>query len=471
MRMRDLRRLAGIARAHWFAVVLCTLVGAFGGAGLSMLLPVSYEASARLFAATPNWNDSTASSQPDMKGRVPVYAFGDEYTQRRVLTYQQLADTERVASAVIAKLGLQTTPAELKGRLSARAVPDTVMVDVRARDASPEQAAAIANAAADEMSAMIQELEKPFKQVSSPVLPVLLEPAQVPSGPMSPRVPLNIMAGAMLGFLVGLTYAAAAERLKAADQPDDRALSETTWGVLRDAEAIPAFVRLDDVGHALAEDVRFLCMRLSAELQRRGDVDAETPARTMLFASPRADDSASTTALLAAAGFAEVGRRVVIVLTNFSPQGTAATERGLGDVLDGREPLRSVLNYDDTGNIGVVMPGATDSPTLAALSGERMDHLVRSLESSFDYVIVIGPPVLESADSLVLAARSSCAVLICPTPPSTAGEIAEAERLLGLASDDSAVGRVLVVDRAHEDRLQQTDGNGARGRSKAAAEA
>jgi succinoglycan biosynthesis transport protein ExoP len=342
---------------------------------------------------------------------------------------------------------------------------------VRARDASPQRAAAIANAAADEMSAMIQELEKPFKQVSSPVLPVLLEPAQVPSGPMSPRVPLNIMAGAMLGFLVGLTYAAAAERLKAADQPDDLALSETTWGVLRDAEAIPAFVRLDDVGHALAEDVRFLCMRLSAELQRRSDVDAETPARTMLFASPRADDSASTTALLAAAGFAEVGRRVVIVLTNFSPQGTAATERGLGDVLDGREPLRSVLNYDDTGNIGVVMPGATDSPTLAALSGERMDHLVRSLESSFDYVIVIGPPVLESADSLVLAARSSCAVLICPTPPSTAGEIAEAERLLGLASDDSAVGRVLVVDRAHEDRLQQTDGNGARGRSKAAAEA
>ena len=463
----NLRELSNVVRARWFAVALCALLGALGGAGVSMLLPVTYEASARLFTATPNWNDSTSSYQPDSRGQVPNFAFGDEFTQRRVLTYQQLANTPAVASAVIDRLGLQTTPSELEGRLSARAVPDTVLLDVRARDESPELAAAIADAAAEEVAEVIKELEKPFTQVESPVQPVLLEPATVPDGPMSPRIALNILAGATLGLLVGMTYAAARQRIKAADMPFDLAISETTLGVLHDVEDIRPFVRLDDVGHALAEDVRFLCLRLT---EQQGDGQEEDGAQTMLLASPRVTDATSTTAVLAAAGFAETGRRVAILLTNFAPKDTSRREPGLGEVLDGRQPLRSVLKYDDTGKVGVVVAGTTESSPMVALAGEQMDSVIKTLQASFDVVILIGRPVLESADSLQLATKVHRSILVCPVPPSTASEIAEGERLLGLVSS-LPPGRVLVVDRDESGGLGGVASTGRNRSRKVSAEA
>ena len=463
----NLGELTNVARARWFAVALCTLLGALVAAGVSMLLPVTYEASARLFTATPNWNDSTSSYQPDSRGQVPDFAFGDEFTQRRVLTYQQLANTPAVASAVIDRLGLQTTPSELEGRLSARAVPDTVLLDVRARDVSPERAAAIADAAAEEVAEVIKELEKPFTQVESPVQPVLLNPATVPDGPMSPRTTLNILAGATLGLLVGLTYAVARERTKAANMPFDLAISETTLGVLHNVEDIRPFVRLDDVGHALAEDVRFLCLRLT---ERQDDGHDEDGAQTMLLVSPRVTDATSTTAVLAAAGFAETGRRVVVVLTNFATGTTSAPEPGLGEVLDEREPLRAVLKYDDTSRIAVMTAGATLSPPMVALAGDRFDQVMQQLATRFDYVILIGRPVLESADSLQLATKVHRSILVCPVPPSTASEIVESERLLGLVSPQPP-GRVLVVDRDESSGLGGVASSGRSRSRKVTAEA
>ena len=85
MTVRQFHALFAMARAHWFAIAVCCLLGALAAAGLSMLIPVTYDASARIFVATPNWNDNTASGQPDDRGRVQTYAFGEtpKATQNR----------------------------------------------------------------------------------------------------------------------------------------------------------------------------------------------------------------------------------------------------------------------------------------------------------------------------------------------------------------------------------------------------
>jgi succinoglycan biosynthesis transport protein ExoP len=434
MKTHQFSALMMMMRAHWFAVSVCVLLGALGGAALSALTTPTYNATAVLFMATPSWNDVTASWQPDDQGRVQTYAFGDEFTQHRVLSYQQLANSERVASAVIDQLGLTATPTELARQISARVVPDTVIMEVRAQDSSPRQAARLADAAAEALSDLVRALETPSSRNASPVQPVVLERAEVPAGPTSPRPVSNIIGGSVLGLLVGITYASIRERLRA----ERLTPCEDSLGVLAVGD-LPKFATLDDVNSGLAESARFLRMRVAAEME----AIAADGGRSMLITSPRATHAVGTTAVLLAAAFSEFGERVVIVMTNFESPGT---QTGLGEVLDGKSPLSEALRYAD--GVGTVAAGSSDSTPIAALGGERMREVLRHLADDFDRVIVVGAPVLESAESLQLARAVDAAMLVCPVPAATAAEeITQGERLLSL-SPAQVLGRVTVIDGA-----------------------
>jgi septum formation inhibitor-activating ATPase MinD len=141
--------------------------------------------------------------------------------------------------------------------------------------------------------------------------------------------------------------------------------------------------------------------------------------------------------------------RVAIVMTNFASAASSASEQGLGEVLDGRVSLKTVLRYDDSGRVGVIVAGSAETPSVAALTGAAMAAVVEQLESAFDYVIFTGSALLESTDSLALAGKSHAAVVICPVPPSTAAETAESERLLGL-TPTAVLGRVVMSSRKRE---------------------
>lgn len=442
MSLRAFANLFNVIRTHWFAVVACCLLGAIVATVLNMMLPVNYRASARLFLATPEWNDSTVTGEPDLNGKVQTYAFGDEYTQTRAMTYEPLIDSPRVTTAVINDLGLHTTPDDLAKRISAHVVPDTVLIDVGARDRNPEEAARIANTTADELGKLIKEVETPFKQLNSPVLPVIIEPAKAPKEPESPKPLVNYLIFITIGFAIGVTYAAMREWYRAAHVPEDLTTSPNTLSVLRGAEEIPEFAKLDDVGHELAEDVRYLCLRLTTTLD---DVAGGRRLKTILLTAPRATDTVGITAVLLGSALAEMNHRVAIVLTNFAEAGSPAAGDGLGEVLGGRRSLSDVLRYDEQGRVAVVTAGAVSSPKLAALASAQMDSVIERLEADFDYVLLLGGPLLESADALEAAAKSSAAVLICPVPPLTGAEIAEGERLLGLVPT-TPLGRVVITD-------------------------
>lgn len=459
MSMRQLQQLLAAGRAHWFGVAIFTLIGALAAALLSIALPMTYKASARVFLATPDWNDNTSSATPDGKGRVQAYAFGDEFSQHRAVSYQEMIDSEIVTSAVINQLNLPTTPFELGQRVSARVIPDSVMIDVTARDSTAQGAANVANATAEQFINLIKKLETPSKLLKSPIQPVLLEPAVPPSSPTSPRVLLYLFAGLVLGALVGLTYAAARERIKSAEIPDELLIDDDTLGVLRTGK-VPRFVSLDDVGSELAEDVRYTCLRMDGALSGARPDDAR---HTILFTTPRVGDEVGNVAVLAAAGFAELDRRVAVVLTNFATdEADSSAPPGLGDVLDGRANVARVLRYDEDGRVGLISAGRTDRAPSRALAGPEMDEVLDQLASSFDVTIVIGRPVLESAESLELAGKVAGAVLVCPVPPSTGAEIAESERLLGL-TPAASLGRVVVVDPSGHTGSPGVGGSGARG--------
>jgi Mrp family chromosome partitioning ATPase len=202
---------------------------------------------------------------------------------------------------------------------------------------------------------------------------------------------------------------------------------------------VPTFATLDDVDTGLAEAARYLRLRLTRALDNATGSDG---GRTILLTSPRATAAVGATAILVAAAISELGDRVAIVMTNFAS--SPGAEPGLGEVLDGKTLLRDALRYRDGGGLGIIEAGCTESASIVALGGDRMKAVIGQLADEFDYVIVVGGPVLESADSLQLAGAADAGVLVCPIPPVTAAEISESERLLSL-SPTTLVGRVTVV--------------------------
>jgi non-specific protein-tyrosine kinase len=80
-------------------------------------------------------------------------------SERLAQTYAQLMSKQPVLERVISELQLQLTPAQLKERIFIQPVNDTTLIEVRAEDADPEQAALITNSVVAEFSKQNRELQ------------------------------------------------------------------------------------------------------------------------------------------------------------------------------------------------------------------------------------------------------------------------------------------------------------------------
>lgn len=439
--MNGLVELLKVTQKRAMIVVAATLVGALLAAGLNLIVPVTYVATARVFIATPNWNDSTAI--PDQAGMKVETAYGDEFSQMRIGSYERLATSPAVTQPVIDKLQLDMTPTQLASVITCRAVPDTVMLDLQVRDGSADRSAAIANAIADQLAAFIGQLERPAYNAVSPIQPVVIRPATMPQTPSSPRVLWNIASGACIGLLIGITLAFMLEarsrgRAVAATSRSGNWDEGTTLGVLN--------VGADDSDHRgplsatdLDEDARFFRLRLSSSM-------ADRNARTLLLTTPRTSTDAWRTAVTLAVALGEIGTTAVVVTADFGLRIDGASGPGLGDVLDGNATLDEVMRRDRSRNLGFVPPGATPGNPSASLSSHGLQNLIAGLRESFDVVIIIGAAVLETAAVVDLAGRADVSVLVLPSLSSD-DDAEESERLLSM-SPTPFLGRVITVDAA-----------------------
>lgn len=106
-----------------------------GTAALTLSATKLYTASAQSFVALTGEADSSSNALT-----------GAQFAAQRVKSYTQIVSSPDVLQPVIAELGLPYTDAQLAAKVSASNPPLTVLIDVAATDASPQQAAAIANA-------------------------------------------------------------------------------------------------------------------------------------------------------------------------------------------------------------------------------------------------------------------------------------------------------------------------------------
>lgn len=189
-----------IFRDRWLVIVATVLVGLAIAVGAANSATRTYEANATLFLKV----EADGASLFERS----------QFSLQRIKSYGDLVTRPDLLTSVISTVGLDVTPAELKGQLSAVNPVNTVLLVVTAEATDAEEAAAIANAAAAQLSRIVDEIENVADDDSSNIQLNVTIPAQTPASPSSPNVPVIIGLGVLGGAVVGLILAIILERTR-----------------------------------------------------------------------------------------------------------------------------------------------------------------------------------------------------------------------------------------------------------------
>jgi capsular exopolysaccharide synthesis family protein len=274
----------------------------------------------------------------------------------------------------------------------------------------------------------------------------VLDPAERPGEPSSPRTVLNLLFGLVLGLVLGVGTAALLENVDSSLRtPADveQCLALPTLGVIPDFQRVGGTARrLRDLrregtrpgeggvvappaGRSLAAEV-FRTLRTSILF-----FDPKHPPRSMLVTSAQAGEGKTATVVNLALSLAQLGARVLLVDADLRkprchhalglPEGPGLTEYLLGEVeIPQVMRLLAVPGANGSGRprtpagaqLAFVQSGRIVHHTAELLSSARMRALLGAAMTNHDVVLVDSPPIFPVADASLLATQVDGVVLV-----------------------------------------------------------
>jgi capsular exopolysaccharide synthesis family protein len=401
-------------------MVLTALMAALG---IAMLITVhmvpQYATSVTFFITTPN-NGATDAYQ------------GGLFSQQRVKAYQTVLTSDRLAELIATAPGLDLGPEAIRKRISAQAIPDTVLLRATVTDSSRDRARLVATVLASRFKSLVESLETPpGAGISSVKVEVVVGP-ETADAPVSPRPVRNHALAGLLGLIVGAGAAVMREVLDTTVKTPESLQHLAAAPVLarvpfeRTVKSGPRAVTGANQS-AWAESLR----QLRTNLQF---VELGKPRKTIVVTSATAREGKSMTACGLAMLFARAGQRVLImdadlrhprIADYLGLEGTA----GLTTVLVGKASVDEVLQR--WGSHLWVLPSGVLPPNPSELLGSRyMAELLDDLRERFDTVIVDSPPLLPVTDAAVVAARADGALLVARSHRTTGAQVTAAVKAL-----------------------------------------
>jgi capsular exopolysaccharide synthesis family protein len=302
----------------------------------------------------------------------------------------------------------------------------------------------------------------------------IVQEADRPSSPISPKHQVDLALGILLGLALGIALASVREQLQ--DRIEDasglrRALKAPTLGLIPESPILrgdlPRLVTIDEPRSPAAEAYRTLRTNLLAACK-------SAKVRTILVTGSRQGEGKTTTAVNLAVALAQVGRSVVLISADLRYPRVHSllgigNEQGLGQVLLGALPLNDALVDTPIANLRALPSGpasGVDEPA-ELLQSDRMFEVIRGCRQA-DFVIIDGPPIEPVADSLVLADLVDGVLLVADAQEGTRAGVSRTRHQL-----EQVGGTILggVLNRVHESRTPSAYGayenrNGVLHRSK-----
>lgn len=414
----ELKDYVRIVLAHWFGVVLLAVAGVAGAVAYNVSQPKVYEATATGYVtagASANTSDATLA---------------DSLAKAKVTSYVAVATSTKVANRVIRSLGLETTPGALIGEISVDQPTDTVLLNVHARAGDAQDAQDLANAWVAALAAEIQDLDVGSSDTSttSPsgddasLRIETLSQAQ-PGSLVLPRTTLNLLAGLIVGLLLGLAYALIRHqfdrRLRSSEEVEKQ-FGVPVIGMIpysqhmrqdsHNAVTLAVTESASSSASITAEGFRKLRTNLAY-------MDVDHPPRVIVVTSPKQSDGKSTVAANLAAAIAIGGQPVTLIDGDLRRPTVASSlsmvdGAGLTDVLVGRvAPAEVIQDHPDVPGLRVLASGAIPPNPSELLGSNAMRSLIHDLAAEA-MVIIDAPPLLPVTDAAVLTRSADGALVV-----------------------------------------------------------
>ncbi|WP_433050105.1 Wzz/FepE/Etk N-terminal domain-containing protein [Dactylosporangium sp. CS-033363] len=379
--------------AHRWAVVVLALLGAAGAGAVTLAQTPVYSSTVQL-VLTANY----PAKDIDQVSR------GSNYVLQRINTYATIANNSGVAKAVIDKLGLPYSGEQLMANVTVTTHAGSTAMEISVRDTSAQRASDIANAYGAEFPAFVGKLETPDYVDTAPIRVSVTTPATVPAAPVSPDPVANVALGLLAGLGCGLVLAAV-RYARVRTVRDERHATEITGLSLLGAPAVDRAAPLLGADRAATPAAEaFRQIRTNARLRAAG----QRLTSIAVVGSVPGDDAAAVAANLALT-WARAGDTVVLIDGDFRdpslpglfgvPNGT-----GLADMLSAGTPANHALQQVQPElqlfllAPGTPMPGSAER----LLRTNELTKLMESFRRDGAFVVLLAPPLLANADTLVL---------------------------------------------------------------------
>jgi len=427
--------LINLLRTHWVAILVAVVVAIGIGGLVHLATPPTYTAQATLYVSAQS-TDTTSSAYQ-----------GAQLSERRVASYVQLVNNQRIIGSVARQLGLDETA--VAKSITANSPTDSVLINISSRRDDPDQAAQIANLSANEMTRLVDELEKPTDINALPAVTLkLVERATPPIQPSSVGLATVLALGLIVGLVVGVGFSLLRESLdstiKTVQDAQDATHAANLGEVGFDPAATNAPVALlhQNGQSRRAENYRQLRTNLQfTNLDRRSRVIAVT--------SAVASEGKTTTVVNLAVAFATAGQRVVLIdgdlrRPRIAPILSLEGQVGLTSVLTERLRIEDAVQHWHAGSVDVLASGPLPPNPSELLASDHMRRLLQHFRERYDVVLVDTPPLLPVTDAAALAPATDGVLLICRHGTTTKKQLSVAAQAVNTV-DSPLLGTVITM--------------------------
>jgi capsular exopolysaccharide synthesis family protein len=435
-------------RNHKKLILFCFALTALAAAGLSLAQQDKYSASTSLLFRDPGFSQQLFGTElppsPD--------------PTREAATNVKLVGLSIVADRTARKLDRGLTGEEVSDKVSVSAEGQSDVVSVTATDPNPDRARLIANTFSrqfiafrahtdrskllkaqrlaenqlDELSLAEQEGPR-GKSLSEAAERLgvlaslqtgnaeLVQPADLPTSPFSPKPVRNGILGAILGLLFGIGLAFLFERLnRRLREPEEaqEAVGLPVLGTIPESSSIGSYIHLPP-----GEQEAFRMLRSTL---RYFNVDRDVKSVLVTSSGP---GEGKTTVAWQLAEAAALNARVVLVEADL--RHPVLSERyglppapGLAELLTQQMELSDISPEGD-GAFNVIVAGAIPPNPIGLIESQAMRDLLGFLSDLYDFVVIDTPPTSLVPDAFPLVSQVSGVILVCR---------------LGQTSRDAAIG-------------------------------